>query len=165
MWIKAIALAKKINGSKAYLLVENDGEGTIIKRDFGEPAQIVQILELYPYESLDNKYIPHFDTDAANIEYLFKFKNDEEMQEIRRLFSTVGKTYNEIYEDRRKVRRITLACASRQARQTLADDLKYRKAIEKNNKSYGEKEQTNSSKNTAGKAKRGRKSSADKLQG
>lgn len=63
IWIKALALVSKRDGSKAYvaLMKGKNGEDRLIK-DFGSVSQIVKIEEVYAYSYLDSSYIPQFDS-------------------------------------------------------------------------------------------------------
>lgn len=63
IWIRALALVSKRDGSKAYvaLVKGKDGEDRII-RDFGSVSMIVKIEEIYAFEYLDSSYIPTFDS-------------------------------------------------------------------------------------------------------
>jgi hypothetical protein len=63
IWIRALALVSKRDGSKAYvaLVKGKDGEDRII-RDFGSVSMIVKIEEIYAFEYLDSSYLPTFDS-------------------------------------------------------------------------------------------------------
>lgn len=63
IWIRALALVSKRDGSKAYvaLVKGKDGEDRII-RDFGSVSIIVKIEEIYAFEYLDSSYLPTFDS-------------------------------------------------------------------------------------------------------
>ena len=63
IWIRAIALASKRDGSKSYvaLVKGKNGEDRMV-RDFGSIAQVVKIEEVYAFEYLDSSYIPTFDS-------------------------------------------------------------------------------------------------------
>lgn len=63
IWIRALALVSKRDGSKAYvaLVKGKNGEGRII-RDFGSVSMIVKIEEIYAFEYLDSSYLPTFDS-------------------------------------------------------------------------------------------------------
>jgi hypothetical protein len=62
VWIKALALVSKRDGSKAYvaLVKGKDGEDRLIK-DFGSVSQIVKYDEIRPYVYLDSSYLPTFE--------------------------------------------------------------------------------------------------------
>jgi hypothetical protein len=63
IWIRALALVSKRDGSKAYvaLVKGKNGEDRII-RDFGSVSMIVKIEEIYAFEYLDSSYLPTFDS-------------------------------------------------------------------------------------------------------
>ena len=63
IWIKALALVAKRDGSKAYvaLVKGKNGEDRLIK-DFGSVSQVVKIEEVYPTLYLDSSYLPQFDS-------------------------------------------------------------------------------------------------------
>jgi hypothetical protein len=63
IWIRALALVSKRDGSKAYvaLVKGKNGEDRII-RDFGSVSIIVKIEEVYAFEYLDSSYLPTFDS-------------------------------------------------------------------------------------------------------
>lgn len=63
IWIKALALVSKRDGSKAYvaLMKGKNGEDRLIK-DFGSVSQVVKIEEVYAYSYLDSSYLPQFDS-------------------------------------------------------------------------------------------------------
>lgn len=61
VWIKAIALVAKSDGSKNYAAVEKDENGNNkIVLDTGKMASIVKIEAIYPYLFLDANYLPSF---------------------------------------------------------------------------------------------------------
>lgn len=62
LWIRAIAEAEKRDGTHCYVYVEKSFETleNVIKADFGSVAQIVKIIEYYPFSYLDGSYIPEF---------------------------------------------------------------------------------------------------------
>ena len=63
IWIRALALVSKRDGSKSYvaLVKGKNGEDRII-RDFGSVSVIVKIEEIYAFEYLDSSYLPTFDS-------------------------------------------------------------------------------------------------------
>lgn len=62
IWIKALALVSKRDGSKAYVALTKgkNGEERLIK-DFGSVSQIANIEEIFPYVYLDSSYLPTFE--------------------------------------------------------------------------------------------------------
>lgn len=63
IWIKALALVSKRDGSKSYvaLVKGKNGEDRMIK-DFGSISPIVKYEEIYAYVYLDSSYLPNFDS-------------------------------------------------------------------------------------------------------
>lgn len=63
VYIKALALTQKRDGSKGYAVLQKDenGDDRIIK-DFGSLSQIMSIEEVYPFLYLDSIYVPQFET-------------------------------------------------------------------------------------------------------
>lgn len=61
IWLRAIALVSKSDGSKNYAVYERDSDGNpkCIK-DFGTICQIVNIDEIHPFYVLDPSKIPSF---------------------------------------------------------------------------------------------------------
>lgn len=61
VYILALALVSKKDGSKSYVALKKDknGEDKIVK-DFGTTAMIVKVDEVYPYILLDASYVPQF---------------------------------------------------------------------------------------------------------
>lgn len=61
VYILALALVSKKDGSKAYVATKKTKDGTDkIVKDFGSTAMIVKVEEVYPYLLLDASYIPQF---------------------------------------------------------------------------------------------------------
>lgn len=74
VWIKALALVTKTDGSHCYVAVEKD-PNTLknrVKKDFGGTGAIVEYNEFYPYLYLSQEYMPKFHdkTKEARIKYL-----------------------------------------------------------------------------------------------
>lgn len=67
IWIKALALVKKADGSSNYAVCERDKESNPkIVKDFGSVAAIVKIEKFFPFMLLDKQYIPVFNGRNAN---------------------------------------------------------------------------------------------------
>lgn len=77
IWIKALALVKKRDGSEAYVYVVKDSKTleNKIAKDFGSGAQIVETVEYYPFSFLKSGYMPTFKTAKKEdrIKYLNKY--------------------------------------------------------------------------------------------
>lgn len=79
IWIKALALVKKMDGSKSYVYVCKDTktlENRIVK-DFGTSSAIFEVIEYYPFSYLKSGYVPKFKTQKKEdrIKYLEKYNN------------------------------------------------------------------------------------------
>jgi hypothetical protein len=82
VWVQALALVAKRDGTTSYVLVEKngrDGSDKIIK-DFGSISMIVKFLEFYPTMYLYPEYVPEFDNNKkeSRINYLRKNRGDED---------------------------------------------------------------------------------------
>lgn len=159
VWLRAIGLVKKVGGSKNYVLLDSDGENVRVKRDFGVAAQILEISEIYPYESLEKRFIPTLPTDEATIYYLNKQLDNGD--EVRQLLDPTGKNFDQINADRKKVRKMVIRCAIRYGKEVLADEQKYEAIAKQIQEQNAEKKETNQQPRRAN--KRGRKSNTDKL--
>lgn len=77
IWIKALALVKKRDGSEAYVYVVKDSKTleNKIAKDFGSGSQIVETVEYYPFSFLKSGYMPTFKTAKKEdrIKYLNKY--------------------------------------------------------------------------------------------
>lgn len=63
MWVNALALVKKADGTESYVYVVKDGSlNDRIVADFGNISSIKEIVEYYPIEYLNQSYIPKFKT-------------------------------------------------------------------------------------------------------
>lgn len=59
VYIRAIALTSKRNGSKGYAVLDKDKNGNDkVVKDFGDVSQIAKIDKVYPVLYLDSSYIP-----------------------------------------------------------------------------------------------------------
>ncbi len=63
IWIAALALVAKRNGSQSYVILQKDKEGKeAIIKDFGQVSPIVEIKEIRPYSYLNSNFVPNFDS-------------------------------------------------------------------------------------------------------
>jgi hypothetical protein len=61
VWVHAVCLVEKRNGTKNYAVLRNGGEnGCYICKDFGDISSIVKITSIYPYEFLNQDFMPCF---------------------------------------------------------------------------------------------------------
>ena len=85
IWIKAIALVAKSDGSESYCVLGKDAnlENRIIK-DFGATSIIRVIKEVYPYHFLSAVYMPEFKGKGKEerINWLAKHGVKEDLSEL-----------------------------------------------------------------------------------
>lgn len=82
IWIKAIALVAKADGSESYVAMAKDDKlNDKIVKDFGNISLIHSIKEVYPYSYLLASYMPEFKTKKKEerINYLSKFYKNVDM--------------------------------------------------------------------------------------
>ena len=73
IWVKALALVTKKNGSKSYVLLKRDERlKEFIIKDYGCVSAIFNINKIYPFEFLQPQFIQGFSTDnlQQRIDYL-----------------------------------------------------------------------------------------------
>lgn len=76
LWMGAIALVEKNDGGKEYVLMDKDKNNQPhICRSFGSCAAIINVLEIYPYKGVDEKYIKKFSSNSreTRIRYLKQY--------------------------------------------------------------------------------------------
>lgn len=63
IYLLALALVAKSDGTKSYVALKKnkDGKDAYVK-DFGNVSAIKNIIEIYPYQYLDAKFLPSFKT-------------------------------------------------------------------------------------------------------
>lgn len=103
IWSTAVGLVRKVNGSENYVLLSKDANGIKIQQDFGTISQIVEIVEIRPYDFIQYKHVPHFSTDGEIIKYLTHYKFNED--EIKSLLSSENKTDDQIKTDREIIKK------------------------------------------------------------
>jgi hypothetical protein len=84
VWLKAVGLIVKSDGTENYSLLVKDKNGKPkIKKDFGSVASVVKIKKTYPFALLDEKYVPTFKTKTKEerIEWLCKMGSTEDLNE------------------------------------------------------------------------------------
>lgn len=61
IFVRAIALVRKLNNRESYCIVVNDGTGKpTVKKTFGSISVIKEILEIYPLSTLAASVVPDF---------------------------------------------------------------------------------------------------------
>lgn len=85
IWIRAIALVQKADGSQSYVVMGRDDvlEHTYIK-DFGNISLIREVLSIHPYDFLVEANMPMFKTKKREerIEWLKKFIKDKDFESM-----------------------------------------------------------------------------------
>ena len=67
VWILAIGLVSKIDGTFSYAALRKDEDGNArVVKDFGNICAIRQIEKVYPYKYLDASFMPVFKTRAKD---------------------------------------------------------------------------------------------------
>lgn len=67
VWILAVGLVSKIDGSFSYAALRKDEDGNArVVKDFGNVCAIRMIEKVYPYKYLDARFMPIFKTRAKD---------------------------------------------------------------------------------------------------
>lgn len=78
VWVKALALVTKTDGSNCYVAIEKDPKTlkNRVKKDFGGTGAIVEYKSIHPYLYLSSEYMPKFHdkTKDARVKYLASIK-------------------------------------------------------------------------------------------
>lgn len=86
IWIKALALVRKCDGSESYVYVVKDSVTlqNRIAKDFGGVAQISEIIEFYPFSFLKSGYVPTFNgkKKEERVKYLMTYDNLKDYSEM-----------------------------------------------------------------------------------
>lgn len=86
VWLKAIALVAKSDGSTNYAYLSKDLNGKPrVKKDFGNIAAIKEIKAVYPFMLLDEKFMPDFKTNSKDerIEWLEKSGCTDDLSSLK----------------------------------------------------------------------------------
>ena len=82
VWAIGIAKVKKNDGSTSYSVVKNDGTGKpVIYVDYGRPAIIVSIEEIYPSSYLNQDNLPSIRSKKDISRYLSEHGEDKKIIE------------------------------------------------------------------------------------
>lgn len=130
LWLRAIGLVKKIDGSQSYALYEYDGTDVKLKRDFGTMAIVSEIVAMYPFEYLDQKYMPLFKSEKMMVIYAQRFAHVDLSQNIIR----EGKSQEQIDKDLAELKSVVFKSIVEIAQLSIDEELEMQKFIEK----YGE---------------------------
>lgn len=141
--LKGIAFVRKHGGSENYVSVSGDGKGGIkVTRDFGKSASIIEFIQIYAIEVLDNKRIARCRTNEDYISFLVKSNGYDEAVINELLEKRDYETLNSFVEE---------ACMKNAERdeaerkrcleiKDYADNKKKPKRTSKSRISYGKKE-------------------------
>ena len=67
VWILAVGLVSKIDGTFSYAALRKDEDGNArVVKDFGNICAIRKIEKVYPYKFLDTSFMPMFKTRAKD---------------------------------------------------------------------------------------------------
>lgn len=86
IWIKAIALVKKEDGTESYVAMTKDKQlkNKMIK-DFGTVSMIHEIVEIYPYSYLSAAFMPEFKTRKKEERINYLLAHDKSLQGLDEL--------------------------------------------------------------------------------
>jgi hypothetical protein len=151
LWLKAIGLVKKSNGTQNYALFEYDGINTKLKRDFGAMAVVSEIVAMYPYEFLEKKYIPLFKSEKAMVFYAKEYGHKDMSNNIVR----EGKSQEQIDKDLAELKQFIFKTIVRVAQLKIDEEIEMQKFIEEHGEAIEKTRQ----------ARRGRKPRNSQQQG
>jgi glutaredoxin 2 len=162
IWLKAIGLVRKINGSRNYvLLAQKDGVTPQIIQDFGDTARIMRLEVIYPYYFLEKRFIPKLKTDEDILKYLSV--HSKEAQRAPALLNNANKSFEQINADRKAVKAMVIKAAVAYAQVVLDDEIRYKKILA-NKVSKNDTERSDDRYKFGGQSKRGRKPNNSKQQ-
>ena len=79
VFVRAIALVRKLNNRESYCIVVNDGTGKpVVKKTFGSISVIKEIKEIYPLSVLEASIFPDFRKKQDVIGFLVRCGEDRE---------------------------------------------------------------------------------------
>ena len=71
VFVRAIALVRKLNNRESYCIVVNDGTGKpVVKKTFGSISVIKEVKEIYPLSLLEASVVPDFRKKQDVIDFL-----------------------------------------------------------------------------------------------
>jgi hypothetical protein len=87
VYLKALALVRKSDGSESYVLLQKDSEGNDkVVKDFGTSSIIRLTLSVHPFVFLDQRWIPTFKTQAKEerIKWLERYDVDGDYRSLNK---------------------------------------------------------------------------------
>lgn len=85
VWIRAIALVEKMDGTESYVaLVKDDALESKIAKDFGSVSIIRKIKSVHPYVYLLSEFVPEFKSKKKEerIEFIKKEYGNKDLSEL-----------------------------------------------------------------------------------
>jgi hypothetical protein len=85
VYLKALALVRKSDGSESYVLLQKDSDGNDkVVKDFGTSSIIRLTLSVHPFVFLDQRWIPAFKTQAKEerIQWLERYDVDGDYRSL-----------------------------------------------------------------------------------
>lgn len=87
VFVRAIALVRKLNNHESYCIVVNDGTGKpVVKKTFGSISVIKEVKEIYPLSLLEASVVPDFRKKQDVIDFLFRC--GENRDTVERMFES-----------------------------------------------------------------------------
>lgn len=86
IWIKAIALVQKADGSESYVAMTKDKDlKNKLVKDFGSVSLVQNIKEIYPYSYLSAAFMPGFKTRKKEERINYLLAHDKSLQGLDEL--------------------------------------------------------------------------------
>ena len=87
VFVRAIALVRKLNNHESYCIVDNDGTGKpVVKKTFGSISVIKEVKEIYPLSLLEASVVPDFRKKQDVIDFLVRC--GENRDTVERMFES-----------------------------------------------------------------------------
>lgn len=79
VFVRAIALVRKLNNHESYCIAVNDGTGKpVVKKTFGSISVIKEVKEIYPLSLLEASVVPDFRKKQDVIDFLVRCGENRE---------------------------------------------------------------------------------------
>ncbi|MBQ0073101.1 MAG: hypothetical protein KBT34_02780 [Prevotella sp.] len=87
VFVRGIALVRKLNNRESYCIVVNDGTGKpLVKKTFGSISVIKEVLEIYPLSTLAASVVPDFRKKQDVIDFLVRC--GENRENVEKMFES-----------------------------------------------------------------------------
>jgi hypothetical protein len=121
IWVRGIVCVQKTNGTKAYCIAHNNGKEMLIKRDFGAPAKVDRVLEIYPLEQiLKTRLLSDVNDKAGTLRTLCDWGYSREA--VIELMTEEGKTAENIAADKAKLQQMIVEVSAEYERNRTAEE-------------------------------------------